>query len=343
MEGRKVTRRQTPALITSNYIIERITRLPGVRAVGFAELFLPSPEGWHDAVSAATSDWSRASDVMADTALVSPDFFRTMCIPLLRGREFDWTDDEEHPLIAIVSRSLAQRLFPKGDAIGQRIRFGVMPDLQALTIVGEAADARIFRLREAAAPVLYIPCLQHPNWADFSTVFVRTKEDPEKLATSVRREIESLGQDYVVSTKTVEQVTGELLVSERVNAMLCSFFAGLALLLASIGLYGLMSYGVTRRTREIGVRVALGAQQRSVLWMILRETLGLALVGIAIGIPSALAVNKLISSMLFGLSSNDLPTIVMTCLMLFAVALFAGYLPARKASSIDPMLALRTE
>ena len=144
-----------------------------------------------------------------------------------------------------------------------------------------------------------------------------------------------------MSTKTVEQVTGELLVSERVNAMLCSFFAGLALLL--IGLYGLMSYGVTRRTREIGVRVALGAQQRSVLWMILRETLGLALVGIAIGIPSALAVNKLISSMLFGLSSSDLPTIVMASLTLFAVALFAGYLPARKASSIDPMLALRTE
>src|SRR2546429_8260631 len=93
MEGRKVTRRQTPALITSNYIIERITRLPGVRAVGFAELFLPSPEGWHDAVSAATSDWSRASDVMADTALVSPDFFRTMCIPLLRGREFDRSEE----------------------------------------------------------------------------------------------------------------------------------------------------------------------------------------------------------------------------------------------------------
>jgi predicted permease len=324
-------------------LIERITRLPGVRAVGFAEVFLPSPEGWHDAVSVATSDWNRASEVMADTALVSPDFFRTMGIPFLRGREFDWTDDEEHPLIAIVSRSLAQRLFPKGDAIGQRIRFGVMPDLQALEIVGVAGAARIFRLREAAAPVLYIPCLQHPNWAEWSRVFVRTKEDPEKLATSVRREIESLGQEYVVSTKTVEQVTGELLVSERVNAMLCSFFAGLALLLASIGLYGLMSYGVTRRTREIGVRVALGAQHASVLWMILRETLGLALVGIAIGIPSALAVNKLISSMLFGLSSNDLPTIVMASLTLFAVALFAGYLPARKASSIDPMLALRTE
>ena len=326
-------------------LIERITRLPGVRAVGFAEDFLPSPEGWHDAVSAATSDWSRASDGMADTALVSPDFFRTVGIPLLRGREFDWTDDEEHPLIAVVSRSLAQRLFPKGDAIGKRIRFGVMADLQALEIVGVAADARIFRLREAAAPVLYVPCLQHPNWADwtFFTVFVNTKEDPERLATVVRREIESLGQEYVVSTKTVEQVTGELLVSERVNAMLCSFFAGLAVLLGSIGLYGLMSYGVTRRTREIGVRVALGAQQRSVRWMILRETLALTLSGIAIGIPSGLAATRLIASMLFGLSPNDLPTVVTMCLLLLTVAFFAGYLPARKASSIDPMLALRTE
>src|SRR5207302_9659597 len=119
-----------------------------------------------------------------------------------------------------------------------------------------------------------------------------------------RREIESLGKEYVLRTRTIEQVTGELLVSERVNAMLCSFFAGLALLLASIGLYGLMSYGVTRRTREIGVRVALGAQQRSVRWMILRETLGLALVGIAIGIPSALGVNELISSTLLALSSR---------------------------------------
>jgi len=132
-------------------------------------------------------------------------------------------------------------------------------------------------------------------------------------------------------------------VSERVNAMLCSFFAGLALLLASIGLYGLMSYGVTRRTREIGVRVALGAQQRSIRWMILRETLTLTLFGIGIGIPSGLAASRLIASMLFGLSPSDLSTIVTACLLLLVVAFVAGYLPARKASSIDPILALRTE
>jgi len=125
--------------------------------------------------------------------------------------------------------------------------------------------------------------------------------------------------------------------------MLCSFFAGLALLLASIGLYGLMSYGVTRRTREIGVRVALGAQQRSIRWMILRETLTLTLFGIGIGIPSGLAASRLIASMLFGLSPSDLSTIVTACLLLLVVAFVAGYLPARKASSIDPILALRTE
>src|SRR6266704_6303160 len=125
--------------------------------------------------------------------------------------------------------------------------------------------------------------------------------------------------------------------------MLCSFFAGLALLLASIGLYGLMSYGVTRRTRAIGVRVALGAQQRSVRWLILRETLALTLFGIAIGIPSSLAASRVIASMLFGLSPSDLSIIMTACLLLLAVAFFAGYLPARKASSIDRILALRTE
>jgi predicted permease len=343
VHGRPEAHAKADARAYHQQLMERVTRLPGVRAVGFAEYFLPSPEGWQDAVAVATSDWSRASDVMGDMALVSPDFFRTMGIPLVHGREFDWTDDEQHPLTAIVSRSLAERLFPKGDAVGQRIRFGVMPDLQALEIVGVTRDARIFRQREAAAPVLYVPCLQHPRWAEWGTVFVRTDEDPERLATPVRREIESLGKEYVLRTRTVKQVTGELLVSERVNAMLCSFFAGLALLLASIGLYGLMSYGVTRRTREIGVRVALGAQQGSVRWMILRETLTLTLLGVGVGIPSGLAASRLIASMLFGLSPSDVSTIVVACLLLLAVALLAGYLPARRASSIDPILALRTE
>jgi ABC-type antimicrobial peptide transport system permease subunit len=163
------------------------------------------------------------------------------------------------------------------------------------------------------------------------------------LAKTIGHEIDSLGHEYPSRTATVDQMISRVLVNERVIALLSGFFAVLALLLASIGLYGLMSYGVTRRTREIGVRVALGAQQGTVRWMILRETLTLTLFGIAIGIPSGLAATRLIASMLFGLSPNDLSTIVAACLLLLAVAFFAGYLPARRASSIDPMLALRTE
>jgi ABC-type antimicrobial peptide transport system permease subunit len=160
---------------------------------------------------------------------------------------------------------------------------------------------------------------------------------------SVAREIASLGHEYVFRTSTVAQVVGQLLVPESVTATLSSFFAGLALLLASVGLYGLMSYTVTRRTREIGIRVALGARQRKILWSVLRETLALVLFGTAIGIPCGLAASRLVASLLFGVSSNDLPTVVAVSVALLVVASIAGYLPARRASVIDPIVALRTE
>ena len=147
----------------------------------------------------------------------------------------------------------------------------------------------------------------------------------------------------MIRTRTVAQTIDAELVEERVTAMLSGFFAALALLLASIGLYGLMSYTVTRRTREIGIRVAVGAHRQNVLWLVLRETLALALFGIAIGIPAAIAATHLIAKMLFGLSPSDLPTITVVSLLLLLVALFAGYLPAHRASAIDPIVALRTE
>src|SRR5208337_5488147 len=156
-------------------------------------------------------------------------------------------------------------------------------------------------------------------------------------------EIESLGHEYPLSTKTIPQEVSQALVEERVIAMLSSFFGALALLLASVGLYGLMSYAVTRRTREIGIRMTLGAPPRTVLWAVLRDVLALALFGIALGIPCALAASRLIASMLFGLSSHDLPTVAAVSLLLLVVALFAGYLPARRASRIDPMVAVRME
>jgi len=324
-------------------LIESISMIPGVRSVGFSDGFIPNPDGWRDTVSPMSSDSVTGGNLMGNAAMVSPGFFRTVGIPLRRGRDFDWNDDERRPPVAIISSSLAERLFPDGHAMGQHIRFGVMPDLQALEIVGVAGTARVFDLRDAAAYVIYLPCLQHPKWAQWGGLFVRTNILPDALARIVTHEVELLGHEYALEAKTVAQVTGQVLVPERVTAALSSCFASLALLLASVGLYGLMSYAVTHRTREIGIRVAVGAQRRTVLWIVLRETLVLVLLGIAIGIPCALGASRLIATMLFGVSPNDLPTIAGVSLLLLVVALFAGYLPARRASVIDPVVALRTE
>jgi predicted lysophospholipase L1 biosynthesis ABC-type transport system permease subunit len=228
-------------------------------------------------------------------------------------------------------------------AIGQHIRFGVIPDFQSLEIVGVADDARVFDLRDPASYIVYVPCLQHPKWTQWANLFIRTSAAPDRLAQTVTREVESLGHEYVVRSRSVAQVTSELLVAERVTALLSTLFAGLALLLACIGLYGLMSYTVTRRTGEMGIRAALGAQKRDILWIVLREAVALALLGIAFGIPCALAATRLIASMLYGLSSSDLPTIGAVSLLLFGVAFFASYLPGRRAAAIDPMVALRYE
>jgi predicted lysophospholipase L1 biosynthesis ABC-type transport system permease subunit len=213
-----------------------------------------------------------------------------------------------------------------------------MPDFQNLEIVGVADDARILDLRDPAPPIIYfsyihvsnVPYAQSVPWAD---LYVRTTGDPEALSMTIGHQIESLGHEYPLRTATVDQMMSRVLVNERMIALLSTFFAALALLIASISLYGLMSYGVTRRTREIGVRVALGAQHGSVRWMILRETLALTLFGIAIGIPSGLAASRLIASVLFGLSPSDLSTIVTACLLLLAVAFVAGYLSLPKMSS----------
>ena len=324
-------------------LIERISSIPGVGSVGFSDVSIEGGQRWQDTVSTMSDASSPGVGMMTNATMVSPGFLRTLGISMVRGRDFDWTDDEHHPRIAIVSRSLAERLFPLGNAVGQRIRFGFMPELQDLEVVGIASNARLFDLHNAAAPVIYLPYPQYPKWTQRGDLLVRTREAPETLARAVGNKIESLGHEYPIGTKTVAQEISQALVEDRVIAMLSSFFAALALLLASVGLYGLMSYAVTHRTREIGIRVALGAQRATVLWLVLREALALGLFGIALGIPCALAASHLIASMLFGISSGDLPTIASVSLLLLAVALFAGYLPARRASRIDPMVALRTE
>jgi predicted permease len=324
-------------------LMARIADLPGVRSVSFADNSIPSQQSYQESVSKASADPGTGVRVLASGVKVSPGFFGTLGITLVHGRDFSANDDPRHSGVVIVSSSLAKILFPDADALGQHIRFGFMPAFQNLEVIGLASDARLFDLRDPAGPVAYLPVLQHSDWLRWGTLLVRTNQAPEAIARTIGHEIDSLGHEYPLHTRGASQVIGEVLVEERAMAMLSTFFAALALVLASIGLYGLMSYAVTRRTREIGTRVALGAQRQNILWIVLRETIALTLLGIALGVPCALAASRFIASTLFSVSSNDAPTLTAVSLLLLAVALFAGYLPARRASAIDPIIALRTE
>ena len=323
-----------------NQLLERVSNIPGVLSAGYSNNSIVGgrESGWQDDVSPESGDLAVADKVRTYGAMVSPGFFRTLGIPLVDGRDFTQTDDERHPRVAIVSSSLAERLFPNGDAIGKCIRIVAYRNVE---IVGIAGNARIFDLRDVTAPAIFLSYLQTPPaWGG---LVVRTKEPADRLAQTVGQEIQSLGREYPFWTGTIADVMSQQLAKERATALLSGYFALLSLLLACIGLYGLMSYTVTRRTREIGIRVALGAQRITILWLVLREALVLVLFGVAIGIPTALLATRLIASMLFGLSPLDLPTIITASLLLLLVALFAGFLPAWRASGVEPTVALRTE
>jgi predicted permease len=324
-------------------LMERIADVPGVRSVAFADDSFPSSQTYREPVSLTSTDAGSGPHVMASQLMVSQGFFSTLGITVIRGRVFAATDDQQHPSVAIISSGLAKSLFHNRHPIGQHLRVGVMPGFQDLEVIGLASDARLFDLRDPSAPIIYFSVFQHADWTQWGTLLVRTNQAPEALTKTISHEIESLGREYPLRTSTASQVITQALVEERAMAMLSTFFAALAVLLASIGLYGLTSYAVARRTREIGTRVALGAQQRNILSMVMRETAAMILLGIALGIPCALAASRLLGSVLFGVSSNDLPTLTAVSLLLIAIALLAGYFPARRASEIDPMIALRTE
>lgn len=205
-------------------LIEHISSLPGVGSVSFSTRSIPRPQDWHDIVSATTADSTSETSLMTNGATVSPGFFRTLGIPLLRGRDFEETDDEQHPRLAIVNSSLAERLFPDGDAIGKTIRDGFMPDFQNIEIVGIVGNARIFDFRDADAPAIFISYLQYPT--QWGYLIVRTRETPNALAKTVDGEIASLGHEYPLGTQTVAQViSGELVGAARYRHAL-RFFCG---------------------------------------------------------------------------------------------------------------------
>lgn len=277
----------------------------------------------------------------ADYVAVSPTYFRVMGIPLLAGRFFNQSDILAAPRVSLISSAMARTYFPKQNPIGKRLTFGFPPGPGAVReIVGIVGDVRDVVLGDDPAPMMYVPYAQAPFPG--AGLVVRSTVNTSSVAAAIRRDVRNIDKDLPVSdVATMPDILQASLAQPRFRTFLLALFAAIALLLAATGIFGVISYSVSCRTQEIGIRLAVGASRRAILWMVSRETLVLTAAGLAVGIPCALAASRLVGHMLFGVSADDPATLVAVAFALVAVAALAGYIPARRAMRVDPMVALR--
>jgi putative ABC transport system permease protein len=325
---------------------ERIRAIPGVRSVGIVN-YLPLYGGMGSATGFTIEGHPVAlpgEGPGTNVRVADSGYFGTMGIPLLRGRNFNEAEDTQARHVVIVSESLAQKYFPGEDPLGKVISVEMFDKPNPTQIVGVVGDVRYDSLTDAAEPTVYFP---HPELTySFMTLAIRTNGagDPADLTPAVRREISAIDPDQPVSdVRTMSQVMADTVGRARFSTLLFGLFAGLATLLAAVGIFGVMNYSVTLRTREIGLRMALGAQPSRVLVLVLRQGLLLTLVGVGVGLAGALALTRVMSSLLFGVNATDPATFAAIVPLLTIVSLVACYIPARRATRIDPLVALRYE
>ena len=278
----------------------------------------------------------------ADFCVATDGYFQVLEIPLIRGRIFDGRDGANSPHVAVISESLARERWPNQDPIGHTIEFGNMDgDLRLLTIVGIVGDTHEYGLDAPPRPTVYVDLLQRPHAA--ITLTMLSDADMRSVASAARGILQNLNPEVAAKFQTFSQVYSTSLGSRRFNVILIGFFGITALLLATAGVFGVMAYSVSRRTREIGVRVALGAAPSGILRMILGQGLRTIFIGVAIGIAASLALTRTVQSLLFGVTATDPVTFGGVTLLLVGAALLACYIPARRATKVDPMVALRHE
>ena len=342
--------------VTLQELMESIRNQPGVQSVS-AVSGLPRGSG-NAPTQAIVIEAPRlvvgAEYPTADFQGITPDYFRSMGIRLLRGRSFTERDVCEAPGVAIINETMAKRYFPNEDPIGKRMAMGgqkspgqpvnANPGHQSPwnEIVGVVADIKKLGLNAQTVPDVYIPYWQFPMQSP--TLIVRTVANPGSIAALIRSEVKSVNKNVPAPTiQTMDEILADYVAQPRFQTMLLSLFGIVALFLAAVGIYGVISYSVVRRTHEIGIRIALGAQKSEVLRLVLSQGLRLTLIGVTVGLAGAWALTRVLRSVLYEVNALDPLTFVATTLVLLSVALVACWLPARRATKVDPMAALRYE
>ena len=322
-------------------LLENIRALTGVQSAGLASVPLLHGWEWDSSVSVEGHKAKDGEDMQAFMNSLSPGYFQTMRIPILEGRDFDARDMKENSKVAIVNRRFAQHYFGGKSAVGRHLGRGGGPDTKLDTeIIGVVADSLYEGPREGVRRQVFVP-----NWGKNSVAFyVRTATGSKSAYNAMRNEVKKLDASLpVYELKTLEAQLDETLLTEHLIALLSAGFGFLATVLAAIGLYGVMAFVVARRTKELGVRLALGAQRSSLIWLVMKEVLLLLVIGLAIGVPSAMILGRYIASQLYGIQGDDPWIAGTTILLLSVVSAAAGMIPAHRASRIDPILALRFE
>jgi predicted permease len=334
----------TPQRIHETYqtIQERLATVPGVRSAALNEIALLSGDSSTTTIHIDGYQTKQDEDMNPRIASISPGFFSTVGTPLLVGRDFTAADRLGAQKVAIVNESFVKHYFKGDNPLGRKFGYGPEGAVD-VEIIAVAKDTKYDSLRNGQLNLVYFPFLQDAT-PGYISVDVRTAVTPEAVMPAIRREIAKVDANLAVwDLKTMEMQVSESLFAERLIAILCAAFGALATILASVGLYGVTAFSVARRTREIGIRMALGAGRGNVLGMVLKEVAWMCLIGVAVGVPLAIGLSRYLVTQLYGVAPTDLLTLIFAALTMMLVSLFAGFLPARRAATIDPTIALRYE
>jgi len=325
-------------------LLRRVETLPGVTSAAVATN-LPLTSSGNSVGVAIEGRADPAPDrvPIVITRVVSPGYFKTMTIPLLEGRVFTEGDKADSPPAVVISETTARLFWPGENALGKHIKAGLSSTSPNpwMTVIGVVKDVRQFELIIEPKPQMYLP-YQQAEFFEPRALIIRTNFDPLSVAGTVRKTVWEIDKDQPVSDiSSMEEIVSDSVARQRFSMLLLGVFAGVALVLAAVGIYGVMSYSVAQRTREIGIRIALGAQRSDVLRMTVGQGLRLVLTGVAIGLAGAFVLTRVMSTLLFGVSPTDALTFISISIVLVSVAVLASYVPALRATRVDPMFALR--